>query len=716
MQSWANQYDDDDDEQSEMGSSDADGHGRRHPRRRYRVLKNQLVYVGNLSLPATAEEAEGTFPHIPKRVRGARGDDRSAGASATGSAATRQFNAYAEANSNDVQKLRSFPAFSAEVHLFSAQVAEIVQLAERLAGEDAVSLRDERCAKAAMYMSRRLFLFTAQNRFVLGNEHRVCLWMARLRCVHLELLCDVDSADTRLAACSVSADRDAEQRAAHGVLLASHSAQNEKSLAEWALKHGLMRASFRGNLVDGVRSSSLVVLWKCLATLTHRWIELPYTAQLIAYTHLLLQRVATLSSYAVGYAQLTQANYKHTRALFNYPDFVEQRQVKGEDGGGGARTVLCVNDEFLRTTERLFFALEYSMLACATHVQWLTPALSASEQRMLDVRLHPALSATALQRFEQLVATMLARHSVEDARLAREQQRTLATSYVDYIERDFQDRFYNSVVLPGEWERFEMLRPYDDRRSITCVSRMRESDFNRYQKLYMDRPVEDVWAALVRDAHRSHPAYALIAERAVHYYFDEHFGSNSLAVYLVDANAVPPQMPADLGQGAENSPASDPPPPGAHFRRPEQPSSVARGTARHILLGARGAHCTVDSSYPHPLVVRTLGSFVVTDTHGAAVAPRRVSREQNFAAAFLHWLRAMCADRRIRGVLTNGLSVAALLEELRPHNNDSLQLAAQCTAKLEALRRERLESTKLISAADFDEAANTDTKDGEVVF
>lgn len=678
------------------------------------ALHKQLVYLGSAALPATVDEAEAIFPHIPSTSRQHRranakkrgenindsdGSNDESDTTTSASLGTQYFRA--QRRGDLVHRLRYFPSFATETHLFSGQLRDIVQILETL-GESRAALGNT-CAKATLAMNRRLLLFGVQNRAILSNELRMSVWMARLRCIYVHMLCDIDDGEARLAACTVSASRDAEQRAAHGVILFSRNDANARKLTEWARKYGLMRVVFRDNVMEGLRKASLHCLWKTLVTLTHSWMYLPYSAYLVSYVHLLLERVAEFSANGVHYDALNSANYAVTRALYDFPHFVTQTKPNEKC----AYTVLHVNDEFLLTTERLFYAVEISLLCCATHVQWLTPALSEVEKRTLDARMHAALSNNAMKRFEALVSSMLTRPHLDSADDRNKELSTVAssnataehaqpaTSYVNYIEENFQDLFYSYVLLPGEWERFEMERAFDDRRAITCVSRMRPNDFDRYQEEYVNKPIEDVWAALVKGGQRTHPAYAVIAERAMHYYFSQHFASEMLSSYLVDVNTESPQLPKEIC--APNDAANDPLPPCTAFRAPGKPAETSRGTARHILCGTRNAYYTADAVHSHPLMVRTLGSYAVVDTHGAVVAPRRTSNEQNFAAGFLHWLHAMAADKRVRGVLHNGQSIAPLLRELRPHEQDSVALAAKCEARAKALREERLSGTNLLS-------------------
>lgn len=206
---------------------------------------------------------------------------------------------------------------------------------------------------------------------------------------------------------------------------------------------------------------------------------MPYSAQLVAYVHLLLRRVAEFSSYAIGYEKMTEEVYKQTTAMFNIPSFVDRRSI-------GASTVVCVNDDFIRMTELIFFSLEHELVKASLHVHWRTPAISRHEKNDLEKRLlSPKLERGAIERVEELIASMLSRPSQDEETLARAENREQRTSYVDYIERDFQVSFYDYLILPGEWERFESVR-----RRVFFFVAQKDSFFHtfRYGRTTIDGP------------------------------------------------------------------------------------------------------------------------------------------------------------------------------------------------------------------------------------
>lgn len=622
---------------------------------------------------------------VDARALGSSSEDNAAASSSSSSSSAASAPRHYAANEIAdvrVRRLATFEPFEPEMHNFLEQLLEVVDVCERLSAPNSVAARDERCHAAALNVNRRLFLFGINYRADLNNEQRMCVWMARLRCIRLASLCR-GTKKTALCACvPYSSRRDCEQRAAHGILLSPDREEHcDPTLLEWATRHKLMQSVYRRNLRTGILNASLATLWKAIVFLTYRWIEMPYSAQLVAYVSLLLQRVATFASYAVRYTKLDDDVFRRTTAVFNNPAFVQrdEKTVKDEKV-----TIVRINEDFLRITESTFYALEHEMMRASMHVHWRTPALSLAEKNDLEKHvLSPKLHRGCMERMEELISEMLLRPSVEESELARAEGRQLKTSYVDYIERDFQQGFYDYVLLPGEWERFQSLRPYDDRRAMTCVSRMRQTDFDRYQADYMNKPIEDVWAALIRGNKRSHPAYSLIAERALFYYFDEHYEGSSLDRYLIDANDFSVQTPTVDGKGDSQ--------PCEAFRDPEIRTGMSRGTARYILTQERRGHYSAESVYPHPLLLRLIGSFVVTNTRGEVVAPRRSHSEQNFCAAFAHWVHAMCADSRILGVLPTGISLAPLLEKIRPHGADSVKLAQHCVKRFERLREKRYE-------------------------
>jgi len=224
---------------------------------------------------------------------------------------------------------------------------------------------------------------------------------------------------------------------------------------------------------------------------------------------------------------------------------------------------------------------------------------------------------------------------------------------------------------------------------MTCLSRMRQNDFDMYQDEYMNKPIEDVWASLIKRGARTHPAYALIAERALYYYFDENFEGSTLECYLVDGNDSQVHVPGEFT-------SADDPMPCSAFRHPSHKASMSRGTAKHILTKTRRGHFNAEASYPHPLMVKVLGSFAVTNTHGDVIGPHRSENEQNFSAAFLHWLHAMCKDRKICGVLPTRLSLAPLLRKLRPYGDASIKLADSCESKFHTLECHRIEAVTMM--------------------
>jgi hypothetical protein len=230
------------------------------------------------------------------------------------------------------------------------------------------------------------------------------------------------------------------------------------------------------HLDEQLRDASMHTLWRLVQILRARWMHIPYGCELVAYVWRLVERVSVLAARSGDARE------------FNHPLYTER--------AADSRTEHIVNERFLVETERTFFAIESRIRRCSV-LAWPTP----TQPRIFSEKTL-RLRADALERFESFITRQLA------------QQR-----FRQFISKDFEVVFYDHVLRPGEMEIFEQVRPYDDRKPLSCISRMRRFDFDAYQKLYVQPAIGDVWSKFMTTTsdstdtlfERTHPAYMLIA-------------------------------------------------------------------------------------------------------------------------------------------------------------------------------------------------------------
>jgi hypothetical protein len=555
--------------------------------------------------------------------------------------------------------------FKSELQHISEELARTTAYTETLAQQPSRATdtpeRIAEMAQTAWRAAERLLDFSINHRYELDNEHRIAVWIARMRCISLasdslyarftaiEGMSSASSSENATAGQpstrrlrQARADafgiynntrRDRELFHAHAVLWPHDT--REGALRAWCIEQHLLTAEIRANFDDGLRNASTHTLWRLVQVLFARWMHLPYCAQLVAYVWRLIERTAVLCAYS------------GTAREFNHPLFFEKLS-------GGEYTA---NERFIRRTEHTFFAIEVRLRRCA-YVAWPNPSLQIQPTIAAN-----APSPAAVQRFEQFVGEQLA-----------------SNRFRQFIEKDFEVVFFDHVLYPGEMELYEKLRPYDDRKPMSCLTRMRRFDFDRYQRMYTQPPIQDVWKSLIADAAaRTHPAYMLIASRVLQYYFDSTYDGASFDSYFCALENVPFQhLRASL----------------ASALRDNNQRAVTRGSARHFLCGTllrSGMKSTPESRYPHPVIVTCIGQYAVVegDDSTALCAP------VNFATAFLLWLQTFCGDTRLHGTFANGKTCAPLLRLLRPCDDASVRVADRIDRVRTEFENERAELTNL---------------------
>lgn len=573
-----------------------------------------------------------------------------------------------------------------EIRTLSEELLQITLHAEHLLCADASAdvLQPAHMARVAWLNEARLRNYALLCRASLSNEHRIALWIARLRCMALasvhclqlheetltKMIADASASASSSSSSSSSllrragnafqgkhsaslrqarfdalvqrfedGQRDRELYTAHAVLWPADTPS--KNLLQWCTAHRLLPHAIV-DMDDSMRACTQATLWAAVRTLLSKWCELPYCAQLVAYYYRLVERVASLSMHT-GDAR-----------TFNHPV-----QFKKLDTGE-----YCINERFLIETERTFFALDSALHRC-TYARWPGPrrvAAAASSSCAL-------LGDDALQRFDDFISRELNNGS-----------------FLQYVTKDFRVCIFDDLLYPGEMERFEQLRPHDDRKPMTCLARMRRNDFDRYQKMFIDPEIKDIWQTLIKENMYSHPAYTLIASRVLQYYFDSKFDGASFDSYFVAIDHVPLEhLRASVSSALRDYDA-------------EMRTPLTRGSARHALSGTfvrHGLKHTKDSHYAHPLIVRFIGvPAVLRGEQACIVRQSGFSGRITFATAFLTWLHEMVADERLAGTLANGKCIVPLFKELQP-TRDTDRVALRAMRIREALHRERSSLTGL---------------------
>lgn len=597
-----------------------------------------------------------------------------------------------EKNANALQRLREYAVrpMPSEIRVLSEELLQITLHAERL-HESLISFESTAqatdVARVAWENEARLRLYSLSNRYLLSNEHRVALFIARLRCIALgsgrclELMreylrssASAPNAETFSSSSSSSTthktgnvlqgkataslrqarvdalvqryedgERDRELFAAHAIFWPCDT--KSQFLYNWCATHELMPPNLN-DVDDSVAQCTLNTLWMCIRTLLCAWNELPYCAQLIAYYYRLLERAADLSMYSGD--SLT----------FNHPQFFKQIDL-------GER---CINEKYLTEFERSCFAIESRLHRC-TYAKWPGPKVLRQRTYRREFSPSALLGADALKRFNDFIWKQLG-----------------LGMFVQSVQRDFRVCVFDDLVLPGEMERFEKRHPNEDRKPMSCIAKMRRSDFDRYQKLFNDPEVTDVWKYLIEKEKYTHPAYALIASRVLQVYFDARLDGAQFDSYYLTIDRLPVEHLRESVSSALRDYGAD------------MRACLTRGTARHALGGTfvrSGLAHTRDSHYAHPLIVRFIGvPAVLKGEEGAIIEQVGAPGRNTFATAFLTWLREFCGDERIAGTLSNGASLVPLLKELQP-THDSDRVALRALKIREKLHAERSNLTGL---------------------
>lgn len=555
---------------------------------------------------------------------------------------------------NCVRTLSAEFTVPTEAHAFAKLLAKQLACVEYLVQQPALQL-PVAASRAAWACEARWRKHVMVARAHLDNEQRVHAWKLRLRCVYLASTVCVEqfaaaakgednSSSTSTSTSASTTTRELRQARVDAVRDIVDDVRNDKelfvalsvlwpvdtrqrTLSAWCEARRLLLHTVR-DVDDELRACSLVACWQLLKVLLKQWAELEYCAQLVAYVWRLVEQVARL-------AALTGDS-----RTYNHPLYA-QRYDSDE---------YAANTRFYVETERTLYALQQRLYKCA-HLQWPQP-LAALRRGVTDpfagVEFH---EHDAVRRFNAFIGEQLAADS----------------RFVQYIERDFHVLLCDFLLYPGEMERFEALHPDQDRRPMTCLAKMRRTDFDRYERLLLQPSVADAWTYLLD--YDTHPAYTLLASRAIQYYFDATYDGASFDAYFVDVERVP------LEHLRANACAA--------FRdfNADLSAPLTRGSCEHALGGTfvrSGMQCTRDSQLPHPLIVRCVGaSHVFYGKDMCAV--RAFSQYNTFAGAFLVWLYVFCADAALCGTLANGHCVGELLRTLAP-TRDSAHVADRCAS------------------------------------
>lgn len=557
--------------------------------------------------------------------------------------------------------------FPAHISKISEEIACVVFITEALAQKSFATVDAVvKTAYTAWRVNARYFSFALECRVKLDNDHRRILWIARLRCIGLasnhclRQLLRLTGGDepslARLRKARVDAHMETSQmhrgdpqyRAAHDTLWPFDTADD--ALFNWCIQNELLPFAIRKDYDVSVRTASTHTLWRMMMALLSRWMHLPYCCFLVAHVNRLLDRIADLCSYCGDARE------------FNQSMFFDR--IESTDGSG--RKDLMVNDRFLRDTEYTFWSIEVCLYRCA-YVQW--PAMRRGLIPPSPVNL-ARFRPDALERLEKFLTK-----NIE------------SDQFIHFIESDFHTVFYDHVLRPGEMELFEVLHPYADRVPMACVAKMRDTDFDRYQRMYMAPPVRDVWKKLLEkdvEKSRTHPAYMLIASRIIQYYFDANCNGASFDNYHCNLEFVAMIHLRDAAATA--------------LSRAIRRQAITYGSAQHILGGTllkNGLRHTADSMYPHPLILQCVGQYAVVSQASSNAATLPV----DFPTAFLVWMREFIADRKLCGTFTNGESCVNLASQLDPYE-DTEEIVAGAREIRAQMDRQRAESTNLERAVD----------------
>lgn len=542
----------------------------------------------------------------------------------------------------------------------SEEIARVVFITESLAQKTLDRVETAvKIAHAAWEMNVRYFSFALDCRSEIDNDHRRILWIARIRCIGLasnhclrevqKVAAEGSHIDSlqraRSEACARGVHRrDPQHRAAHETLWPYDTPDG--ALFQWCRRHELLPFAVRGDYDAAIRSASMHTLWRMIQLLRSQWVQLPYCGYLIAHVNRLVERIADLSSYCGGAAE------------FNHPVFYDL--IDSADGSG--KKDYMVNDRFLRETEYTFYAFDVRLYRCA-YVNW--PSTPRAPTQTAKFR------PDALQRLEAFLTKQIS----EDR-------------FIHFIEKDYRVVFYDHVLHPGEMELFELLRPYDDRVPMTCVAKLRQPDFDRFQRSFVLPPAREVWKRLTTsdepEKMRSHPAYMLLASRILQYYFDSNFDGAVFDSYHCNIDFVPLIHLRDAEETA--------------LSRAIRRRAVTTGSAQHVLGGTlvtHGLRHTEDATYPHPIILQCVGQYAVV-CHSNS---RALSLPVDFPTAFLYWLREFVTDRRLAGTFTNGASCTALALEIDPFE-DTAAIVVAANATRDEFDKQRAERTNIERAVD----------------
>ncbi len=189
---------------------------------------------------------------------------------------------------------------------------------------------------------------------------------------------------------------------------------------------------------DPVRQFSVEHLWRATAILLTAWKTLRYSNDVVDY-------VGALASQCGRYFWIALPDPR----VFNYPRFVSRvEDTEGLGVAGGAemaQACLCVNEEFIVETERIFFGLFSSL---EEHDALIRNAESVEE-------------APRAVSYESLIDWLRQGVAVDAVR--------------EFVQRDFEETIYERRAIVGEVERFSEKDQHADATPYNAIARMRPS-------------------------------------------------------------------------------------------------------------------------------------------------------------------------------------------------------------------------------------------------
>ncbi len=186
---------------------------------------------------------------------------------------------------------------------------------------------------------------------------------------------------------------------------------------------------------DPVRQFSVQHLWRAIAILLTAWKTLRYSDDVTDY-------VGALASQCGRYFWIALPDPR----VFNHPRFVSRvEDTEGLGVAGGAGACLCVNEEFIVETERIFFGLFSSL---EEHDGLIRGADSVEE-------------APRAVSYEAIIDWLRQGVAIDAVR--------------EFVQRDYEETIYERRTLVGEVERFSEKDQHADATPYNAIAKMRPS-------------------------------------------------------------------------------------------------------------------------------------------------------------------------------------------------------------------------------------------------